>query len=181
MFFLRALSSRARRSARGMGSSPLGGALGHVGQREVRLENADLRVVIPLRGHAYRLEDRHTGEHLVRLFKGQVGPPYPPMYMDDRKSEARLEQGAGSVTCVLTQRQDDLIRERHPPDLDRVCIRLPFRRVNPMPKRVGAEQFAEHRLPVSRRRESRGTQLNGAARSIHFSRSFSFGLSGVPG
>ena len=88
---------------------PLGGALGHVGRREARLENADLRVVIPLRGQAYRLEDRHTGERLVRLFRGQVGPPFPPMYMDERKCEAGLEQGPGSVTCVLTQRDD-----RHP-------------------------------------------------------------------
>ena len=73
---------------------------------------------------------------------------------------------------VLPQRKDDLLRERHPPH------RHLLREVTLVsggctPCRNVLDR-SEHVAPLSRR-DSRSLQLNGFARSIHFSRFFSFG------
>src|SRR5678816_2227552 len=71
-------------------------------------------------------------------------------------------------SCMLPKRENELVRIRHAPYRKLRCKLLVLWRMDPVREPEGA-RAASH--PVQKAR----------ARSSHFSRSFSFALSGVPG
>jgi len=87
-------------------SLPAGGVLADQGEKETRLENEWMRLVIKPKAGEMTLEAVQTGSILASS-REAVGPPYWPSELDEKDYTIALQKNDGRVTAILTADLND--------------------------------------------------------------------------